>query len=218
MRRSLEEGRCQLVLKMDARCRWIRLARKRHQSQIFLLCRSPPKNGSMALARLSRPVGDSQARHSLPQMINQPARYSHMLGPNELLAAFAAVATVIVLLSVAQALPEHLVRPLLPPDGVGVIRPRSAPLDGLRAFLAIGVVFLHAWALRETYFSGRPFDVPRNPYFLESGLLSVLLFFMITGFLFWNKAIALKGRISPISLYCNRARRILPLYYFLCFC
>lgn len=140
------------------------------------------------------------------------------MNSDDLLTASAAIATVVLLLLAVHALPKSLVAPLLPAQRGAILQPRVAAIDGLRAFLALGVVFLHAWAFRETHFLGKPFDLPHYPYFCESGLLAVLVFFMITGFLFWNKAIGARGRVDPIRLYCNRARRILPLYYFLCGC
>lgn len=141
-----------------------------------------------------------------------------MLNTDDLLTASAAIATVALILTAVQLLPTTFVRPLLPPEGAGILQPRLAAIDGLRAFLALAVVFLHAWAFRDTYFEGKPFDLPRYPFFCESGLVAVLVFFMITGFLFWNKAVVARGRVNPFLLYRNRARRILPLYYFLCCC
>ncbi len=140
------------------------------------------------------------------------------MNAENLLASVAAIASVIVVLVGVRALPLSLMIPLLPSGSEDTRQTRVAAIDGLRAFLALGVVFLHAWAFRDTYFAGRPFDLPRNPFFCECGLMAVLLFFMITGFLFWNKALDARGRLSPFRLYSNRARRILPLYYFLCVC
>jgi peptidoglycan/LPS O-acetylase OafA/YrhL len=140
------------------------------------------------------------------------------LNPDDLLTTSAAIATVVLLLWTIHALPTGLVLPLLPTQAGTIPRPRVAAIDGLRAFLALGVVFMHAWAFHDTYFVEKTFELPHNPYLSESGVLAVLVFFMITGFLFWNKAIAARGRVNPFRLYRNRARRILPLYYFLCGC
>jgi peptidoglycan/LPS O-acetylase OafA/YrhL len=92
---------------------------------------------------------------------------------------------------------------------------RLANLDGLRAFLAIGVLLSHAWTLHDRYFRGTPWGWPKNPYFSLSGGCAVPAFFMITSFLFWGKARA-AGGLSAFRLYSNRARRILPLYYSVC--
>lgn len=89
---------------------------------------------------------------------------------------------------------------------------RISNLDGLRAFLALGVVFSHLVSFREYYFRAKPWDWPNNVYFRHSGEGSVLIFFMITGFLFWRKAIAGRGHLDPLKLYVNRIRRIYPLY------
>jgi peptidoglycan/LPS O-acetylase OafA/YrhL len=94
---------------------------------------------------------------------------------------------------------------------------RFATLDGLRGILALWVVLTHIWSYYFTYFRGRVWDWPINPYFNQCGNIAVPLFLMITGFLFWGKAIRAKGLINPLKLYINRAKRILPLYYFLCF-
>lgn len=94
---------------------------------------------------------------------------------------------------------------------------RISNLDGLRATLALGVVFSHIISYRECYFRGKQWNWPENFYFRHSGEASVLLFFMITGFLFWRKSIVCNGRIFPIKLYANRIRRIFPLYIFFWF-
>ena len=93
---------------------------------------------------------------------------------------------------------------------------RYASLDGLRGFLALWVVLTHLWSYYDRYYRGIIWDWPSNPYFNQCGNIAVPLFLMITGFLFWGKAIRAKGRINTIALYLNRARRVLPLYYFLC--
>jgi peptidoglycan/LPS O-acetylase OafA/YrhL len=94
---------------------------------------------------------------------------------------------------------------------------RFATLDGLRGILALWVVLTHVWSYYFTYFRGKVWDWPSNPYFNQCGNVAVPMFLMITGFLFWGKAIRARGLLNPIKLYINRAKRVLPLYYFLCF-
>ena len=93
---------------------------------------------------------------------------------------------------------------------------RYASLDGLRCFLSLWVVITHVWSYYDKYYRGLIWDWPNNPYFNQCGNIAVPMFLMITGFLFWSKAIRSKGLLNPIKLYINRAKRILPLYYFLC--
>jgi peptidoglycan/LPS O-acetylase OafA/YrhL len=90
-------------------------------------------------------------------------------------------------------------------------RNRLASLDGLRAFLAYGVVFCHIGTFFY-FFRGVPWGPHPNPYLHQAGAASVRLFFMITGYLFWGKAISGNGRVDALRLYKNRFWRIMPLY------
>ncbi len=126
-----------------------------------------------------------------------------------------AVVGIGILVAAIQALPSRITRPIL--DSSGGIS-RLASLDGLRGFLALGVVVTHAWSNYDYYFRGLPWDWPHNPYFTQCGSLAVPVFFMITGYLFWTKARVARGHVRAWPLFENRARRILPLYYFLCVC
>lgn len=51
-------------------------------------------------------------------------------------------------------------------------------------------------------------------YFKNSGPIGVVIFFMITGFLFSGKIIKSNGKIEYIGFYKKRFMRIAPLYYF----
>jgi peptidoglycan/LPS O-acetylase OafA/YrhL len=88
---------------------------------------------------------------------------------------------------------------------------RHEALDGLRGLLATGVFFHHAVILYHYQRSGS-WEQPVSPFYSALGHLSVALFFMITGFLFWSKAIARGGRIAPLPLYWSRLFRLAPLY------
>jgi peptidoglycan/LPS O-acetylase OafA/YrhL len=98
---------------------------------------------------------------------------------------------------------------------------RSRTIDGLRAFLALGVFFAHASGYYIYMTTGRWGPGP-NRFFNQLGDVGVFLFFIITSYLFWGKAIAATRRIhGPAeyrrylsSLYVSRFFRIAPLYYF----
>lgn len=87
-------------------------------------------------------------------------------------------------------------------------------LDALRGFLATNVFAYHAFVAHEYYHSGVWQSPDINMYRFAGGG-SVSIFFMITGFLFWGKAI--DHGIQPIALLRSRAKRIMPLYIFSCF-
>lgn len=87
---------------------------------------------------------------------------------------------------------------------------RFGQMDGLRGFLALIVVACHAisykdWAATKQWRSDAPIYTP-------AGSSAVMLFFMMTGFLFWMKAIEGKGRLDVRRLYLGRIRRLVPLY------
>lgn len=98
---------------------------------------------------------------------------------------------------------------------------RSANVDGLRGFLALGVFLAHAsgYATYVTtgYWGGGP-----SLFFNLLGSAGVALFFIITSYLFWGKAIAGASSIHNAREYCRylsglylaRFFRIAPLYYF----
>lgn len=89
---------------------------------------------------------------------------------------------------------------------------RTATIDGLRGFLALGVFFHHA-LIYNAFLTTGAWALPPSALFTELGQSSVVLFFMITGYLFWGKAIATKGRLPWVQLYIGRVFRIGPLYY-----
>jgi peptidoglycan/LPS O-acetylase OafA/YrhL len=90
---------------------------------------------------------------------------------------------------------------------------RLSGLDGLRGFLALGVFFHHA-SIYHGYLLGLPWTAPPSRFYLLLGQVSVAMFFMITGFLFWGKVIAARGRPNWAKLYIGRIFRIGPLYAF----
>jgi peptidoglycan/LPS O-acetylase OafA/YrhL len=88
---------------------------------------------------------------------------------------------------------------------------RVVVIDGLRGFLALGVVFHHVAVYHEYLVSGR-WETPPEPFYAMLGPMAVSLFFMITGYLFWGRLIRTKGKPGWIALYINRLFRIAPLY------
>jgi peptidoglycan/LPS O-acetylase OafA/YrhL len=88
---------------------------------------------------------------------------------------------------------------------------RFSKIDGLRGYLAIGVFISHAASIRQWQEFG-VWAWPQSTVFTLAGSVPVSLFFMITAFLFWGKAIRSKGQIDPRGLFASRFRRLAPLY------
>ena len=86
---------------------------------------------------------------------------------------------------------------------------RYAALDGLRGFLALGVLYDHVMMTRGWYANGA-WDASFAPFHVVAGQAGVSLFFMITGFLFWTRA--LQGPVDARALYRSRLRRLVPMY------
>ena len=87
---------------------------------------------------------------------------------------------------------------------------RHPNLDGFRGILATSVVFHHFacnQGLLSTGVWGAPSDFLRN-----LGTIPVALFFMVTGFLFWERAC--RGTFDVRSFFVGRVRRVAPLYLF----
>ncbi len=89
---------------------------------------------------------------------------------------------------------------------------RFETIDGLRGFLALGVFFTHVMATHGYYANGR-WDTAFAPFYVVTGEAGVSLFFMITGFLFWRKALRTGGKLEARSLYRSRIRRLAPMYF-----
>jgi peptidoglycan/LPS O-acetylase OafA/YrhL len=93
------------------------------------------------------------------------------------------------------------------------LKNRHEMLDGLRGFLALGVLFQHA-VTNFAYFSTDVWKITDVRFYRHAGGEAVILFFMITSFLYWSKAIAHKGYIDTKSIYKNRFYRLAPMYLF----
>ncbi|HEV2394977.1 MAG TPA: acyltransferase [Verrucomicrobiae bacterium] len=86
-------------------------------------------------------------------------------------------------------------------------------LDGLRGYLALAVFFHHAVVQYNFYRTGT-WGAVGSQFYSALGPTGVMFFFMITGFLFWSKAIAKNGHLPALGLYRNRFLRLAPLYLF----
>jgi peptidoglycan/LPS O-acetylase OafA/YrhL len=89
---------------------------------------------------------------------------------------------------------------------------RYESLDGLRGFRAMGVFFHHAIVTHALYLTGE--WLPSKGMYWLLGPGSVAFFFVITGFLFWSKAIHNGARVGAIKLWKNRLLRIGPMCLF----
>ena len=89
---------------------------------------------------------------------------------------------------------------------------RFATIDGLRGYLAFAVFLHHACAWYFYLRTGR-WDLPPSRVYVHLGQSSVVLFFMITGFLFSLKLIDGSHRgVDWLKLYVSRVMRLTPLY------
>lgn len=89
-------------------------------------------------------------------------------------------------------------------------------LDGLRGLASFAVMVHHA-SIWETKLATGLWEAPKSHLLRHLGETSVALFFMVTGFLFWRKAI--ESRLHPIDwgrFYLARFLRITPLYLLAC--
>lgn len=84
-------------------------------------------------------------------------------------------------------------------------------LTGLRSILALSVFFHHA-VISYYFYNGYVWGPPPSQFYTLLGQLPVAIFFSITSFLFWTKAIHLKGKVSYRQLISSRFRRLIPAY------
>jgi peptidoglycan/LPS O-acetylase OafA/YrhL len=90
---------------------------------------------------------------------------------------------------------------------------RFATINGLRGYLALSVMLHHACMWFVLIQTGR-WDVPRPNLYGPLGQASVLMFFMITSFLFYDKLLnAREHRFDWKAFFIGRFFRIAPLYY-----
>jgi peptidoglycan/LPS O-acetylase OafA/YrhL len=90
---------------------------------------------------------------------------------------------------------------------------RELALDGLRGMAALMVATHHA-ALGCTWLKTGNWGEAQSPVLQLFAPAGVILFFMLTGYLFWSKARAMNGRMNAVKLWRGRLYRIAPLYLF----
>lgn len=90
---------------------------------------------------------------------------------------------------------------------------RLKSLDGLRGLLSFFVFQHHAFIWYFMIHSKR-WAAPQNQFVKNLGEVSVVFFFLITGFLFTHKIRTTNSTIDWRKLYLSRARRLFPLYGF----
>lgn len=122
----------------------------------------------------------------------------------EIIGAFAAL----IAISVALLSTNFFLGKLVVPSSHG----RFVTLDGLRGYLAF-FVFLHHSYIWYYYIHFKVWALPSSRLFVYFGQVGVALFFMITGFLFFNKLLEGRTRgIDWLRLYVSRFLRLTPLY------
>jgi peptidoglycan/LPS O-acetylase OafA/YrhL len=90
---------------------------------------------------------------------------------------------------------------------------RFGTINGLRGYLALFVMLHHACMWFVLVHTGK-WDVPRPNLYGPLGQASVLMFFMITSFLFYDKLLnARERRFDWKAFFIGRFFRIAPLYY-----
>jgi peptidoglycan/LPS O-acetylase OafA/YrhL len=90
---------------------------------------------------------------------------------------------------------------------------REWSLDGLRGLAALMVAMHHA-AIGRVWLINNEWGDTRSLVLQLAGPAAVVLFFMLTGYLFWSKARQANGRLKPWKLWRGRLCRIAPLYLF----
>jgi peptidoglycan/LPS O-acetylase OafA/YrhL len=101
--------------------------------------------------------------------------------------------------------------------GAPAIQGRFASIDGLRGYLAF-FVYLHHSSIWYFYIHTGLWKKPPSNLYVHFGQDSVILFFMITGFLFFSKL--LNGKEKPLdwnNIFISRLLRLTPLYFFVIF-
>jgi peptidoglycan/LPS O-acetylase OafA/YrhL len=89
---------------------------------------------------------------------------------------------------------------------------RIGYIDGIRGFLALAVMFHHFFVWQK-FLDGGVWESPSSNLFNNFGQAGVLLFFMITGNLFYLKISVGLRKVDWISLYISRLFRLTPLMW-----
>ena len=88
-------------------------------------------------------------------------------------------------------------------------------ISGLRGYLAF-FVFIHHAILYYYFLRNNQWNIPDSRLFNHFGEISVVLFFMITSFLFTSKLLNQNIKIDWIQLFISRVLRIYPAFLVLC--
>jgi peptidoglycan/LPS O-acetylase OafA/YrhL len=88
---------------------------------------------------------------------------------------------------------------------------RYAGIDGLRGYLAFGV-FVHHAIITWIFLQTGVVDFPPSNFYSQLGQGSVALFFMITGFLFWDRLLTHGRKHDWLAFAVSRLFRLYPLY------
>lgn len=88
---------------------------------------------------------------------------------------------------------------------------RATTIDGLRGYLALGV-FIHHAAIAWHFHQSGQIGMPPERFFAQIGQVGVALFFMITGFLFWDRLLKQGRSHDWRSFAISRVFRLYPLY------
>lgn len=125
---------------------------------------------------------------------------------NDYIGLVAAAVSLAVALATVSVLGPHL--------GMRLVSGRSAPIDGLRGYAAFFVFISHAAAWFYFVRTGRWSVTPLRVYG-NLGSVSVVVFFMITAFLFTTKLLdSRNGTIDWLRMLVSRVMRLTPLYLF----
>lgn len=89
---------------------------------------------------------------------------------------------------------------------------RLGCIDGMRGVLALGVLCHHYVHVYVFQVSGQ-WTPDHSRFYTVIGPAGVFIFFMITGFLFWNKLLGQSGAMDWRKLYIWRVFRVVPLYW-----
>lgn len=116
------------------------------------------------------------------------------------------VVLMLAVFAIVAALPVFRLADDPPPRGQ-----RTTTLDGLRGFLALSV-FAHHLVITHRYIGTGVWELPPSGVYTLLGQAGVVVFFMITGFLFWGKLLDDRGRPDWTGLYVGRIFRIGPMY------
>jgi peptidoglycan/LPS O-acetylase OafA/YrhL len=88
---------------------------------------------------------------------------------------------------------------------------RFETLDGLRGFLALGVLGGHAVNMYTLHAEG-VWTAANAPFYHFAARTGVALFFMITAFLFWLRVLRAGEAFDWRAFYLSRVRRLTPMY------